>query len=207
MSMRSAEDAVFCLGDVVGYGPKPRECLHRLMESGVTVLQGNHDREAVDIYRGRATKANQHMLWTVEQLHPEDIDLLEQLPRSLLLEGEWGACHLEHGDGTSRIYPDTDDAPLSGYYPVDDVDVIVYGHSHWAGVRRIGDTLLISPGSVSYPRDGIPWPGYLVWCEGKWILNRIDYDVERLIDMLREVGLSGEALERWSLRFRTGRDV
>jgi predicted phosphodiesterase len=75
-------DAVWCLGDTVGYGPQPGECVSRLREAGATIVAGNHDRAAtgmmgVEEFNPDAAAA---ALWTRGQLSHEDAAFLNALP-------------------------------------------------------------------------------------------------------------------------------
>lgn len=205
LSQKKAGDEVYCLGDVVGYGPKPKECLHLLLEEGVHIIQGNHDREAVKIRRGEKPKANIYMQWTTDLLTDEEIEVLDAFPRSLRVQGDWGSLHLEHGDATGYIYPDTPDEKIVDHYPINEVDYIAFGHAHHTSYRPIGRAIMMSPGSVSYPRDGNPWPGFLLWDGERWLFNRVQYDVDAVIRDLREVDfLTDERIDVWTRRFKTG---
>lgn len=77
-----AIDAVWSLGDNVGYGPQPSECLTRLRELDATIIAGNHDRAAtgamgVEEFNADAAAA---ALWTRENLDEEDQTFLDELP-------------------------------------------------------------------------------------------------------------------------------
>src|SRR4051812_20935332 len=64
-------DEIYCLGDIVGYGPNPRECIDRVMSFNVVVL-GNHDQGALFDPEGFSSGAERAIFWTREQLESGD---------------------------------------------------------------------------------------------------------------------------------------
>jgi len=80
-------DAAWCLGDTVGYGPQPRECIARLRELGAVMVAGNHDRAATgamgieEFNQDAATAAR----WTMAQLSAEERSFLDGLPEVVVM--------------------------------------------------------------------------------------------------------------------------
>jgi predicted phosphodiesterase len=79
---QGATDGLWCLGDTVGYGPQPRECISRLRQTGATMVAGNHDWAATgkmdtDEFNSDAAKA---ALWTRGRLTEADVAFLDSLP-------------------------------------------------------------------------------------------------------------------------------
>ena len=80
-------DGPWCLGDTVGYGPQPSQCISRLQEAGATLVAGNHDRAgtgamSTEEFNPDAAKA---ALWTRTQLSPDDAAYLDALPEVTFL--------------------------------------------------------------------------------------------------------------------------
>ncbi len=80
-------DGLWCLGDTVGYGPQPSQCIARLREAGAKLVAGNHDRAATgkmgtEEFNADAAKA---ALWTRTQLSPDDAAYLDTLPEVTFL--------------------------------------------------------------------------------------------------------------------------
>lgn len=75
-------DSYICLGDIVGYGPNPNECIERIKELKCPVLKGNHDEmAAVDIeIHNFNSMARSAILWTRDQITPENREYLNSLP-------------------------------------------------------------------------------------------------------------------------------
>src|SRR4030042_3142800 len=95
-------EEIWCLGDVVGYGPDPRECIDLLRQHRHLCIAGNHDWAAVgkidtSYFNPEAAQAAH---WTAEQLSPEDFDYLRNLPLTL----KQGDFTLAHGSPREPIW-------------------------------------------------------------------------------------------------------
>src|SRR5512136_2627727 len=94
LEARGGADEVWCLGDIVGYGPDPRECVRLLRQRGGPCVAGNHDWAAIgkldtSSFNPEAAAASQ---WTAEALKKEDVDFLAGLPLTLRL-GDFTLVH------------------------------------------------------------------------------------------------------------------
>ena len=200
-----APDEFWCLGDLVGYGPRPNECCAAIGERADVCLAGNHDlavRGAIDLeeFGGEAAVAAR---WTREVLAPEAQALLDRLEPA-------GTAHgvaLYHGSARDPIweYVLSDEAALATLELTDSALVLV-GHSHVAlqvvesGIEfaPVGTELelggvraLLNPGSVGQPRDGDPRAAYLLLdLDAQHAsFRRVEYDVERTQREMRDAGL------------------
>jgi predicted phosphodiesterase len=183
---------IFCLGDVIGYGPNPRECIDRVMETCRITLLGNHDQGAMFDPDGFNSGAERAIFWTREQLEaPSDRDanqrrweFLGELPRS----HRSGNCLFVHGSPRN---------PLSEYIFPEDIynhrkmerlfqlvgRYCFQGHTHVPGIftesfqffapdeidleYTLGEgKLMVNVGSVGQPRDGDPRACYVVLEDG-----------------------------------------
>jgi len=204
-----APDELWCLGDLVGYGPRPNECCAAIAESADVCLAGNHDlavRGTIDLaeFHGDAGIAAS---WTREVLEPQWQTLLERLKP----EGAAHGVALYHGSARDPVweYVLSDEAALATLELADSPLVLV-GHSHVAlrvvrsgddlegGVAQAGTELefgnvraLLNPGSVGQPRDGDPRAAYLLLdLEAQHAsFRRVEYDVERTQREMRDAGL------------------
>ena len=184
---------IYCLGDIIGYGPNPRECIDRVMEHSAMTLLGNHDQGAMFDPDGFNIGAERAIFWTREQLEsPADRDnnerrweFLGDLPRSHRI----GPFLFVHGSPRN---------PLSEYIFPEDiynhrkmerlfqlVDRYCFqGHTHVPGVftegfqfyapeeidneYTLGDgKLMINVGSVGQPRDGDNRACYVILDDGQ----------------------------------------
>jgi|SRR5579884_175428 len=202
-------DTVWCLGDLVGYGPKPNECTALVSERVSVCLCGNHDLGVlgtIDLseFSGDAGAAAR---WTQTVLEASARSYLE----SLEPQGEAEGIALYHGSARDPVW----EYVLSGDAAVatlrlTQAQIALVGHSHVALEVRWQDVLvegglaaggteleldgarwLMNPGSVGQPRDGDPRAAFLLLDLGtqQAVFHRIEYDIERTQAELREVGL------------------
>jgi diadenosine tetraphosphatase ApaH/serine/threonine PP2A family protein phosphatase len=201
-------DALWCLGDTVGYGPLPNECCEVVRARAASCLVGNHDLVVlgeldVGDFNGDAAAA---AIWTAEVLTPESRSFLAGLSPS----GEAEGAELFHASARDPVweYVLTDEA-ARGTFELTQAPLILVGHSHVAlalvdagdrvtgGVAPAGTEvplegrLLLNPGSVGQPRDGDPRAAWLLLdFERRFAaFSRVPYAVERTQDEMRERGL------------------
>ena len=175
-------DELWCLGDVVGYGPRPNECVDRVREVATTCLAGNHDlavlgKVDVDRFGGDAARAAR---WTREVLGADQeawLDGLEPL-------ADRGAVLLAHASPRDPVWEYVIDGPGAAIAlaHAPNAKVVLVGHTHVPmAARALGERvsgghagpgreeslpddvrLLANPGSVGQPRDGDSRASYLV---------------------------------------------
>jgi diadenosine tetraphosphatase ApaH/serine/threonine PP2A family protein phosphatase len=212
---RRRPDDVVCLGDFVGYGASPNECIERTRPRLVGSIAGNHDLAATGRIRlgyfnpDAASAAG----WTDVQLTPENRAWLEALPYSL----EHHGALLVHASPAS---PGDWHYVLSVDHAYDEMEAYAQalcfiGHSHFPGVfeRKDDDVrytraesvklerdrrYLVNVGSVGQPRDGDPRAAYLLWDDAKGTLThvRLDYDIEAAAKRILDAGLPRFLAER-----------
>lgn len=170
---RTERDRVLCLGDLVGYGPDPDECVHLALETCELILAGNHDLAACGRMDASAfsSHARQAMDWTRSHLAPATVAALESLPTAAEAYG----LSLSHGSPAAPVWgyilsaEDAAEAFASGTFGVG-----LFGHTHIPSAFimdgkgtidiaygapgaqiRTGDgrRFLLNPGSVGFPRD------------------------------------------------------
>jgi predicted phosphodiesterase len=204
-----APDELWCLGDLVGYGPRPNECCAAIAERADVCLAGNHDlavQGTIDLeeFHGDAAIAAR---WTRDVLEPGAKELLDRLAP----EGAAHGVALYHGSARDPIWEYVlDDEGARATLELADSPIILVGHSHVAlrivqsedelsgGTAPAGTELelggvrvLLNPGSVGQPRDGDPRAAYLVLDldAQRASFHRVEYDVERTQREMREAGL------------------
>jgi diadenosine tetraphosphatase ApaH/serine/threonine PP2A family protein phosphatase len=214
-----APDELWCLGDLVGYGPRPNECCAIVEERADVCLAGNHDlavRGTIDLdeFHGDAALAARH---NRDALTPEGLAFLDRLePR--------GTAHgvaLYHGSARDPVweYVLSDEAALATLALAGSPLVLV-GHSHVAlhltasadevegGLAPAGTAIalgeaptLLNPGSVGQPRDGDPRAAYLLLdlAARRAEFRRVSYDVARTQREMAEAGLPSSLAARLAL--------
>jgi len=191
-------EEIWCLGDVVGYGPDPRQCIELLRQYNHVCIAGNHDWAAI----GKAATSEFNpdaavaCRWTAQQLSPDDVKYLESLPVVIQKED----FTLVHGSPREPIWEyliSVSSAKENFAYFQSQFCLV--GHSHVPMVFKHDETgtcsfsqfmpnirlvlgksrLIINPGGVGQPRDGDPRASYAIYDNetGMVRLYRVPYDV------------------------------
>ncbi len=209
-------DQIFCLGDIVGYGARPLECLKLLRDNEVPCVQGNHDALVSD--GSQNLHFNEHSLVAVDHnralLSPEQLAYLAGLPTLLKPEER---VFLAHGSPEDRdrylVYRQDFRQVSSSLFSDGGPGVCFFGHTHFP-VAYDGDSflscetspidlnkdemMLFNPGSVGQPRDGDPRASFLVWdSEAETVtFERVKYDVDRAREEILAAGLPDRLANR-----------
>lgn len=204
-------DTVIALGDLVGYGPFPAQCVSWVQENASISVQGNHDRAyGADIPAGCRpdfrwlSDAVGPLTWS--QLDQEQLAYLKGLPRWAVLEIDGRKFAFVHAAPSDPLYeyigpdPARWETELSGL----DVDTLVVGHTHIQFSLRIGRSHVVNPGSVGQPKDGDPRAAFLVIEDGVCKLERAEYPVEETIAALAAGEVDAEAVSVLSELLRKG---
>jgi predicted phosphodiesterase len=212
------------VGDIVGYGPDPADCIDRLREVEADVCLGNHDAATVRLLSLDAFNpfAKMALEWTMFELKRPHRDLLQKLPLQVGFP-ELDAT-LVHG---SLHKPETFDyvrslASAAHSLEVQETQVCFVGHSHQpclftmddrgsvehlSAFKREGnhtlqpdERTLVNVGSVGQPRDEDPRAAYVIYDtqEKSVRLLRVDYDIRVVQERIRQKGLPNVLADRLS---------
>ncbi len=205
---------VHCLGDLVGYGPNPREVIDRVMESCQVCLLGNHDQGALFDPEGFNSGAERAIFWTRAQLEnsagdPADRhrrwDFLGELPRNR----QEGELLFVHGSARNPLNEYVFPEDIYNRRKLEKIFALIrrhafQGHTHVPGVftesfhffspdelgleYRLGsEKAMVNIGSVGQPRDGNPQACYVVLEDDLVRFRRVEYAVEETIKRIHEV--------------------
>ncbi len=208
-------DHIYCLGDIVGYGPNPREVVKHALHF-TKIVKGNHEeavlfrpmdfrdeaQEAVQWTRDaindpNASKKDNFKLWDflggLESFSQEgDIMFLHASPRDYLKEYVLPADVNRH-DKLKEVFSKIN-------------TICFHGHSHHPGIfteklkffppqsfngktkLANGQKYLINPGSVGQPRDGDPRASYLIWEENTITFRRVEYEFKKTMVKILQTG-------------------
>lgn len=204
---------IYCLGDIIGYGPNPRECIDLVIECEVCLL-GNHDQGALFDPEGFNTGAERAIFWTRAQLENSEgqsaqrhrrWDFLGELPRN----HQEGQLFFVHGSVRN---------PLNEYVFPEDIynrrkmekifalvgQYVFQGHTHVPGVftedfrffspeeidycyRLSDDKTMVNIGSVGQPRDGDARACYVILEDDLVRFRRVEYPLEETIEKIYNV--------------------
>ena len=203
-----APEAVWCLGDLVGYGPEPNRCCEVVSERADVCLIGNHDLVALgkldvaDFNEEAAAAA----LWTRKELEEPWREFLSSLEPSAAL----GGAELFHASPRDPVWEYVLNAETA-YFSLltTKAPLVLVGHSHVAlaigldetemhgGLAPAGTEIeldgrwLLNPGSVGQPRDGDPRAAWLALDTDERFahFHRVAYPIERTQAGIRKRGL------------------
>jgi predicted phosphodiesterase len=211
-------EAVWCLGDLVGYGPDPNECVERVRAlPNLTCLVGNHDiavlgRIDLGTFNHEAQAA---LRWTQEALTPENVQYLGSLPDN----AQEGDVTLVHGSPRQPIWEYLLNSRVAtANFEHFDTDYCLVGHTHLPIIYHLSqngknaqllipdyDTpmeltprAILNPGSVGQPRDRDPRAAYMLFdpegetCE----YHRVKYDIAEVQARMQTAKLPGRHISR-----------
>ncbi len=211
-------DMIVCLGDIVGYGANPNECVEIVMNRNIDSLIGNHDKAACGLTEptGFNPAAREAALWTRGELTEKNREFLKALPETKEING-FVAVHGAISDPDSYILSPYDAAREFGL--LGEKSLCFFGHTHVAAAfsldngrvsesradrfeLREGRKYLVNPGSVGQPRDRDPRASFLIYdtCDdkGKAERRRVEYPIERAQKKIIKRGLDSFLAERLS---------
>jgi len=186
-------EQTICLGDVVGYGAQPNECLELLTSEHIPILLGNHDAAVI----GRLsleylnTYARQAAVWTMNRLALENIHRLALHP--IIIEQTvitYVHSSPSEPDLWRYIFNPTE---ARAAFRAFKSQVCFYGHTHIPIIftNPADDRRLINVGSVGQPRDRDPRACYGIYdtetAEFRWV--RLDYDIDKTAKLIVDAGL------------------
>jgi diadenosine tetraphosphatase ApaH/serine/threonine PP2A family protein phosphatase len=211
-------DFVWCLGDVVGYGPDPNECVDLLRSLPHLCLAGNHDwatlgRLDVRTFNADARKA---VTWTRETMTEDNLAYLEALPTTFVL----GDFTLAHGSPREPVWEYILDPLIASLnFPHYETPYCLVGHTHTPVIFELlnekgecqpiapsynqqikfdGRRRIINPGSVGQPRDSDPRAAYAILDAERlvWEYRRIPYDIGAVQKRMRKIDMPERLVTR-----------
>jgi putative phosphoesterase len=205
-------DAVYCGGDLVGYGPHPNEVCALIEQRGIPTIYGNYDyaiaRDLDDCgcaYRDRHERelGQRSVDWTLKHTNRRSKDFMRRLPFDLRFDLGGERVRLVHGSPRKVNEYLFEDKPARTFERIAagaDCDVLVFGHTHRPWVREYGGVLFVNCGSVGKPKDGDPRAAFamLELERGRVVadIDRVDYDAEAVGREVAAAGLPGEYAEK-----------
>ncbi len=201
-------EEIYCLGDIVGYGPNPRECIDLVSSCGICLL-GNHDQGALFDPEGFNAGAERAIFWTRQTLEtgdPKDCErrweFLGELPRMRREEN----LLFVHGSARNPLNEYVFPEDIYNQRKMERIFALVekncfQGHTHIPGVftedlnflspeeigfkYELGDQKhLVNVGSVGQPRNGVPLSSYVILDGNSLEFRRVQYDVEKTAEKI-----------------------
>jgi len=201
-------DAYWCLGDIVGYGPDPNECIERVRAlPNLMCVRGNHDAATIgDVDQQTFNhEAGLAITWTKRNINAESKEYLLSLPE----REQFNDITLVHGSPRNPVWDYVMDFRTAlQMFTFFETRVCLLGHTHVPAIwqdnnktssghvldfykKKILSKSILNPGAVGQPRDHNPQAAYAIFDpdEMTWELRRIDYPIEEVQARIKKSGL------------------
>jgi putative phosphoesterase len=192
-------DELWVLGDLVNYGPQPAEVIELVREKASLVVRGNHD-DAVAFDRDPrcSTAFRQAAAETAEYtksvLNTEQKRYLGELPLFIKVQRSQKTFYLCHAVPSYPLYAYCTTASKAWPKELEEAgtDFLFVGHTHAQFLLRVGERLILNPGSIGQPKSGSPSATYAVWENGSLLLRSYWYPVEKTVERMRSMPIGTE---------------
>lgn len=209
-------DATYCLGDVIGYGPQPVECIDLVASRCKIILMGNHEHALLYGAFGFNVPAKRAIDWTREVLTKVQPSTrrqaIQELLQNLPIRHEHGRVLLVHGSPRdpvmeyvleSDLWEGSDNEKMTGIFAGFD-HLCFVGHTHRPGIFTDDNCFLpageiaggfdvsdgkylVNVGSVGQPRDRNPHACYALFSGDAIYFRRVEYDINLTAEAIRRV--------------------
>ena len=203
-------DALLCCGDLVVDYPFPEQCINAVRDAVMYICSGNndyvvaHDRKASDFlgekYAHYAEALDRATDLTRGLITDESKRYLAGLPRECEFVLDGISFYMNHTVPRMPLHHYLDlNTPLpelAAYYGDIQAEVILTGHTHVPYVKKLGNKILVNPGSVGEPRDRDPRPSFVTFdtSTGQIQLRRFEYDTAETKRVLKELNFPNYSL-------------
>jgi predicted phosphodiesterase len=211
-------DSVWCLGDIIGYGPDPNDCVAIVRDlPNLICLRGNHDSAVIGLTeRIRFNHAAQMVLeWTDNQLNPihrqyllnltpivevDDVTLVHGSPRDptweYIMDVYTATANFDYFK-TPYCFVGHSHLPVL-YYLKNGSELANVSFVYPGDKTRLPENCIVNPGSVGQPRDHDPRAAYTIYDteEKTWAQFRVNYDISEVQDRMNLAGLPIEYIQR-----------
>jgi predicted phosphodiesterase len=211
-------NAVWCLGDIIGYGPDPNDCVSIVRDlPNLVCLRGNHDSAVIGLTeKAKFNHSAQVVLeWTAEQLNPIHRQYLQSLSPQAVVDD----VTLVHGSPRDPVWEYIMDVyTATSNFSLFSTPYCFVGHSHLpvlyylkngrdlasvtfvypGDTTRLPDKCIVNPGSVGQPRDHDARAAFTIFDTEKktWTQYRIPYEVNEVQERMVLAGLPEEYIQR-----------
>jgi putative phosphoesterase len=206
-------EAVYCGGDLVGYGPHPNEVCALIEERAIPTIYGNYDhaiaRDEHDCGCAYITAHDRELgqrsiEWTLVHTGQPAKDFMRRLPFDLRFSLGNQRVRLVHGSPrkvNEYLFEDKPPKTFERIAALADCEVLVFGHTHKPWIHSYGGVLFVNCGSVGKPKDGDPRASFaLLEADAQQkvsaSIERVPYDAGAVAREVAASGLPGEYAEK-----------
>ena len=213
---RAGADAIYHVGDLVGYGPWPNETVARLVERAIPGVAGNYDSTVAAGYKHCGCRyedprqealSHDSFAWTLDHTNRATKQFLGGLPFRIDVRPLGGhtagpTITLVHGNQTLNTVYVTEDrsdeflSAMASSLGARSGDIVAFGHTHRPWERVVNGVRFVNTGSVGRPKDGDWRAGYVLFDidsnAASVEFRRVGYDVDRTADAIIASALPDE---------------
>lgn len=192
-------DELWVLGDLVNYGPEPKETVEYVQARATLVVRGNHDQSIGYGDDPRCSPRFRDMAEATRQFSGAAVlaqqkDFLRSLPvQASATRGKtkFFLCHATPSNPLYEYRTAESDKWINECRAID-AEIIAVGHTHIPFIRRFNGQVLINPGSIGQPKTGRPESCYAVWEDGELSLRSYAYPLSRTVTKIREMPVAAK---------------
>ena len=174
---------IVCLGDTAGYYPQVNECVEILRERNIPSVMGNHDWYLTSGRCLRSNLVNMCIDYQRTVITSQNLAWLRSLP----LEIEMYGIRMVHGGWSDPL--DEYLEPTDEYFQQLRGNFFASGHSHIPEIVSLEGKSWCNPGSVGQPRDGNPDASFAIFDGSRFLLKRVQYDIDQTVRACLSAGL------------------
>jgi putative phosphoesterase len=205
-------DAVYCGGDLVGYGPHPNEVCQLIQERGIPTIYGNYDyaigRDLEDCGCAYIDKHDKEIGqlsvdWTLAHTNADAKAFMRELPFDLRFELAGKRVRVVHGSPrkvNEYLFEDKPARTFERIAALADCDMLVFGHTHKPWIHEYGGVLFVNCGSIGKPKDGDARAAFAVLEASdeslEALIQRVTYDALAVAREMRTAGLPEELADK-----------
>ena len=209
-------DIIYCAGDLVDYGPFPKEVIEWIRDHEIVTVKGNHDEDVINAYRQGKTLSDipeEERRWVdhnADQLDDKHIEFLERLPEHVSFTLDGYAYAMKHRFGQN--YETVDNAVEFRRFwtacqsgsahdqALQSEKRGIFGHTHFQAIHYVtNDELWLNPGSVSYRKkqkiDHSRDAQYMTITNGKIDIKSVEYDMRPMQKAFHAIKLSEQQFQ------------
>jgi len=201
---------IYCLGDLVGYGPFPNEVINLIREKNIPTVQGNYDQSVggelfacgCDYKDDKAMEIGAKSLyWSQENTTEENKKWLRELPEKIEFEAEGQKILLVHGSprkNNEYLYEESKE--LEEIADMINADIMVCGHTHKPFHKKVKGIHMINAGSAGKPKHGNPKATYMIIDLNADDISteivEVQYDYEKMAKAIENSEIPSEFAEK-----------
>jgi protein phosphatase len=204
-------DELWVLGDLVNYGPNPREVVDLIRLHASLVVQGNHDYAVGSGSDPRCSTAFREMARTMQSyteplLNVDQRAFLRGLPCTAARTIDGTRFFLCHATPTEPLFPycPADPARWAPEIAGLEADMVLTGHTHRPFTMSLETHRIVNPGSVGQPKHGAPVACYALWEDGSLSLQSRPYPVEETVRKIFSLPVAKEIRSQLAAVLRSG---